>query len=198
MNIVQTDFKYRTPLTPININNIKYIILHHPEAITATPEDINNWHIEKGWSGFGYNEYIRKDGTVYIGRGDNVGAHSYGYNSISYGICCEGDYAVEKSMPAVQFNSLVSRIKFHKNRFPNLQRTVGHGELNSTDCPGKFFPLQQAIDTADKPLVASHWAKQDNDELLSAGILKSDHTETLDSTATEGLVISLVNRLRKG
>lgn len=198
MNIIQTNFKYLNRLTPLVINNIKYIILHHPEAITATPEQIHNWHLAIGWSGFGYNEYIRKDGTVYIGRGDNVGAQSYGNNTISYGICCEGDYSVEKSMPQLQFNSLVSRVNFHKSRFNNLRKVVGHRELNSTDCPGKFFPLQLAINAADKPQPVIHWAKEDNDELMAAGILKSNHTQTLDSPATEGFVISLLNRLRKG
>jgi N-acetylmuramoyl-L-alanine amidase len=198
MDIIQTNFKYLNPLTPLVIENIKYIILHHPEAITATPEQIHQWHLDNGWSGFGYNEYIRKDGTVYIGRGDNVGAQSYGNNSISYGICCEGDYSVEKNMPHLQFNSLVARVKFHKNRFPSLQKVVGHRELNSIDCPGKFFPLQSAIDAATKPHANTHWAKNDNDELLNSGILTSDHTETLDSPATEGMIISLVNRLRKG
>jgi N-acetylmuramoyl-L-alanine amidase len=43
----------------------------------------------------------------------------------------------------------------------------------------------------------THWAKENNDELLVAGILNSDHTATLDKPATEGMVLSLVNRLRK-
>ncbi|MCX8130413.1 MAG: N-acetylmuramoyl-L-alanine amidase [Clostridia bacterium] len=42
-----------------------------------------------------------------------------------------------------------------------------------------------------------HWAKPDNDELLKAGILFSDHSGTLDKPASEGMVISLINRLRK-
>ncbi len=42
-----------------------------------------------------------------------------------------------------------------------------------------------------------HWAKSDNDELLEDGILCSDHTATLDKAATEGLVLSLINRIRK-
>lgn len=42
-----------------------------------------------------------------------------------------------------------------------------------------------------------HWAKQCNDELLQAGLLDSDHNETLDNPASEGMVICLINRLRK-
>lgn len=42
-----------------------------------------------------------------------------------------------------------------------------------------------------------HWAKKCNDELLAAGLLFNDHTETLDQPASEGMVLCLVNRLRK-
>ena len=33
------------------------IILHHAEASHASVEDINQWHLERGWTGIGYNEY---------------------------------------------------------------------------------------------------------------------------------------------
>ena len=44
------------------------IILHHAEASHASVEDINQWHLERGWAGIGYHFYIRKDGKVYRGR----------------------------------------------------------------------------------------------------------------------------------
>ena len=31
------------------------IILHHAEASHASVEDINQWHLERGWAGIGYN-----------------------------------------------------------------------------------------------------------------------------------------------
>lgn len=43
-----------------------------------------------------------------------------------------------------------------------------------------------------------HWAKMHNDELVAAGLLTRDHTATLDKPATEGMVITLINELRKG
>ena len=198
MNIVQTNFQYRNPLTPLNLSNIQYIVVHHAEAVTASPEEIHKWHLNNGWSGFGYNEYIRKDGTVYIGRGDNVGAQCLGYNSISYGICCEGNYDVENIMPKEQQASLVERLKYHKQRLANLKKIVGHRDLYATDCPGNYFPFGPVMAALQNPPVQQqHWAKQDNDELMAAGILKDDHTASLDKTTTEGFVISLVNRLRK-
>lgn len=42
-----------------------------------------------------------------------------------------------------------------------------------------------------------HWATDCNNELLSAGILNTDHSNTLDQPASEGMVICIANRLRK-
>lgn len=42
-----------------------------------------------------------------------------------------------------------------------------------------------------------HWAKPCNDELMEAGLLYNDHSNTLDQPASEGMVICLINRLRK-
>lgn len=149
MNVVELNLQYRNELTPLNLTKVGYVVLHHPEAVTATPEQIHQWHLENGWAGAGYNEYIRKDGTVYIMRGDNVGAQCLYYNSVSYGICCEGDYGKEQTMPQAQFDSLVERLRYHQSRFPNA-KIVGHRELCNTACPGKYFPLQQAIDKLNK------------------------------------------------
>ena len=44
------------------------IILHHAEASRASVEDVNSWHIERGWAGIGYHYYVRKDGTIWRGR----------------------------------------------------------------------------------------------------------------------------------
>lgn len=44
------------------------VVLHHAEAKTASVQDINRWHLERGWVGIGYHYYIRKDGSIYRGR----------------------------------------------------------------------------------------------------------------------------------
>lgn len=55
---------------------------------------------------------------------------------------------------------------------------------------------EPVITEPDEP-VQEHWAKQCNDELMEAGILLNDHSDTLDQPATEGMVLCLINRLRK-
>jgi hypothetical protein len=131
---------------PLNLDNVKYIVLHHPKATTASPDEINEWHLGKGWNGgFGYNEYVRKDGTVYIGRGDNIGAQCQNYNSKSYGICCEGNYEIETEMPEAQKLAVIERIRFNKPRFPNYQLTAPHSQFVETECPGKYFPMVEIL-----------------------------------------------------
>jgi len=150
MDIIKTNFEYNPPLRPLDLDAVNYIIIHHLGASTATPEDINQWHKENGWSGFGYNEYIKKDGTVYIGRGDNVGAQCLGYNEVSYGIACEGDYDKEKDMPQAQFLALVKRIQDNIPRFKNFKCVVPHKQFTETECPGKYFPLTEVLSVLNK------------------------------------------------
>ena len=45
-------------------NKTDEIILHHAEASRASVEEVNRWHLERGWTGIGYHFYIRKDGKV--------------------------------------------------------------------------------------------------------------------------------------
>ena len=39
-------------------NKTDEIILHHAEASHASVEEVNRWHLERGWTGIGYNFYI--------------------------------------------------------------------------------------------------------------------------------------------
>ena len=41
-------------------NSTSEIILHHAEASHASVEDINQWHLERGWAGIGYKELYCK------------------------------------------------------------------------------------------------------------------------------------------
>lgn len=146
MKVIQTNFEWRGKLTPLQVEDVQYIIIHHAAVKEASPEAIHRYHIGRGWVGIGYNEYIRKDGTVYICRGDNVGAQTKGWNDKSYGICCEGNYEVETQMPEAQFNALVQRIAANKARFLNLEGIKGHKDFTATACPGKYFPMGRLLE----------------------------------------------------
>lgn len=147
MNIINACLKYNEALIRLDLNKIKYIILHHAEAVQATPNQIHAWHLQNGWAGAGYNYYVRKDGTVYEMRGNNVGAHTQSYNSVSIGICCEGNYDTESTMPDKQYSALVELIKMVKMKYPNTEKIGGHRDFNATACPGKYFPLNDIINS---------------------------------------------------
>lgn len=147
--VIKSDFNYRSPLIPLNLDAVQYIIPHHISWARATPQQIHNDVLtdpkKKLWSGFPYNEYITKDGTVYIGRGDFIGAHCENMNSISYGIACEGDYDIEMIMPKAQFESLIERIRYNSGRFKNYRCTAPHRKFSNTSCPGKYFPIAEVL-----------------------------------------------------
>lgn len=151
MKIIQTNFEWRGKLTPLKVEDVQYIIIHHAAVKTASPEAIHKYHLGRGWAGIGYNEYIAKDGTVYICRGDHVGAHTAGWNDKAYGICVEGNYEVEQGMPEVQFSALVERVKYNQARFPNLKGIAPHKQFAATACPGKNFPWDKLIAALKEP-----------------------------------------------
>lgn len=170
--IITTDFKYVKPLIPLNMKKVFFIVLHHVDAVHASPENIHEWHLENGWNGFAYNEYIRKDGSVYIGRGNNIGAHCSGMNSKSYGIAIEGNYNIEEKMPDVQFDSLIVRIKINFDKFSNRKEVCPHNRFVNTNCPGKYFPYQKIIVELSKTH-AQEIFKNDLDILKNCGIINS-------------------------
>jgi len=57
----------------------------------ADVDTIRQWHKKRGWTDIGYHFVIRRDGTVEMGRPlERVGAHVYGHNTGSIGVCWEG------------------------------------------------------------------------------------------------------------
>lgn len=139
MNILETDWHWAGGLS--NRARTEYIALHHAAAVTCTAAQVDQWHKDNDWSGIGYHYFVRKDGTIYRGRPENkMGAHVSGMNNCSLGICAEGNYDIETTMPTAQYNAIVELIADIKTRYPNA-KVVGHREIGSSDCPGRYYPL---------------------------------------------------------
>lgn len=155
MNILKPNLPWRETLTPVDKANYDGIALHHIEEETATVEEVAQWHydrydIVKGkkvyWKGFGYGWYIRKDGTIYEGRGFNLNAAVDRHNGHVVSIAFEGDYlSIDKSMPDAQFNAGIDLIAWVKNQIQNIKTIDGHKRWNATECPGTFFPLSEML-----------------------------------------------------
>lgn len=139
MDIINSNFKFSKALT--KRKSTKYIILHH-RAGNGDVQSIHNQHLGQGWSGIGYNFYVRKDGKVYSGRPiDTAGAHTPDYNSVSIGICFEGNFETEK-MNVVQIKAGRELIAYIKGKYPNA-KVQKHRDFNATACPGKNFPFDE-------------------------------------------------------
>ena len=144
MEIINANLKFNGNLTKRKKTTM--LIIHHAAAPSASVETIHKWHLGRGWLGIGYNFYIRKDGTVYQGRGwEYVGAHCAGYNSVSVGICLEGNYETDADMPAAQYEAAVQLIRQALDKYPTITEICGHKAHGATACPGKYFPLDRMI-----------------------------------------------------
>ncbi|CUP72500.1 N-acetylmuramoyl-L-alanine amidase [Clostridium baratii] len=125
-------------------NDPNKIIIHHPE-FNGSVQELNDVMRNMGYAMIGYNYYVRKDGTVWKGRPDNVtSANCYGQNNHSLGVCFEGDYNKDKDMPKAQFNAGVELIKYLKSKY-KISEVNGHKHYYNTDCPGKNFPLSRML-----------------------------------------------------
>ena len=122
---------------------LEYIVIHHTASTAKeTVEQIHNFHINNnGWAGIGYHFYIRKDGTIYKGRDEKyAGAHCENYNSVSLGICLEGNFEIEKPTEK-QIQSVTDLVKYLRKKYGNF-KLVGHKDLNATACPGQYLYSQ--------------------------------------------------------
>lgn len=132
----------------------KRIIIHCSASSWGSAAEIRKWHLERDWTDCGYhfvigNGKIRtdlyldsQDGSVEIGRridGDQIvedgeqGAHAYGFNSDSIGICLIGT----DEFTGRQIGSLLDLIRDLKLRF-ELKNVdiIGHYEINpAKSCP---------------------------------------------------------------
>lgn len=142
MKIIETDWKWKS--TPSQRSSTTYIGLHHAAADTCSAADIDRWHKGNGWAGIGYHFFVRKDGSIYRGRPlYALGAHVSGKNSCSLGICAEGNYDKTTQMPQAQKVAIAELLNYLKsNFFPNAI-IVGHRDIGSSACPGKYYPLNE-------------------------------------------------------
>lgn len=119
------------------------LVLHHAAALKCSVEDIHRWHKGNGWAGIGYQFLVRKNGEIHEGRPINtVGAHAYGFNDESIGICFEGNFEKEK-MPKAQKEAGKWLVAYVRQLYPTITEVVGHRDLMATACPGKNFPFDE-------------------------------------------------------
>lgn len=134
----------KEPLQALNLKNVDAVALHHTAHPTADVKTVEKWHINNGWRAIGYNFFVGFDGTVYEGRGFNLGAGVENQNGHIISICFQGDYEnTNLEMPSEQFNAGIDIIKYVKEKVPAVKKIAGHKDFTATACPGKNFPLEE-------------------------------------------------------
>lgn len=141
MYIIETNLKFHSMTKR---SSTERIILHHSACSSCTAEQIHQWHLNNGWEGAGYHFLVRKDGQIYRLRPEAfVGAHAYGSNYNSIGICAEGNFENE-SMSEAQKQSLKELVSYLKNKY-GINKVQKHSDVNSTACPGKNYPFNEIV-----------------------------------------------------
>ena len=99
-----------------------------------TEQDLDACHRRRGFDGTGYHFYIRKNGDIKTTRPvEKVGAHVFGYNRKSIGICYEGGLdrygKAKNTMTEWQKHSLYVLIQVLLKDYPG-SRVCGHRDLS--------------------------------------------------------------------
>ncbi|QCR32671.1 peptidoglycan recognition family protein [Lysinibacillus sp. SGAir0095] len=144
MKIIQKNFQFLESFEPLE--KVQNIIVHHTSRAHMTADECHEFHQkERGWSGIGYNYFIEKNGNIIEGRGQHVGAHAYGHNRTSIGICITGDFDIET--PTNQQWTSFLWLSSYMMKLYNLQpnQVLGHRELEGVQksCPGILIDLDE-------------------------------------------------------
>lgn len=141
MNIIEKEYSLNGTLQKRSKTDM--ILLHHA-VYNGDVEGIDRIHKNKGWTCIGYHFYARKDGSIYRGRKeDTVGAHAYGSNYTSIGICAEGNFEID-TMSVEQKNSIIELVNYLKNKY-GVTKVLRHKDVNATACPGKNYPFDEIV-----------------------------------------------------
>lgn len=164
MNIINPKLSWARPLQKRSCT--KYLIFHHA-AGNGTVEAVHKGHLARGWCGIAYNYYIRKDGTIYIGRPeDTVGGHTTNYNYYSIGICFEGNFEKDV-MSDAQKQAGIELVRDIRTRYPDIELQP-HNHFAATACPGSHFPFDEITSNQEETVAiqqpeedpVSAWAKE--------------------------------------
>ena len=128
------------------MRKISLIIVHcsaNKEGSTLRMADIDRYHRSLGWKGCGYHYVIPTDGTIEVGRPEEVkGAHCKNHNNHSIGVCYVGGLAADGKTPKdtrteEQKRALRMLLEDLHKRYPKAL-IVGHCDLDPKKpcCPG--------------------------------------------------------------
>lgn len=142
------------------MGRISNIIIHCSDSTFGCAREIRRWHLARGWRDIGYHFVIQNgrpvegldlealDGSVECGRdldedltlsGSEVGAHAFGYNSDSIGVCLvgTGEAAFTEKQACALAGLVLELCGTYGVRPDNV---LGHSETESGRAQGKTCP----------------------------------------------------------
>ncbi len=120
------------------MRNIRQLIIHCSDTETGNAASIDRYHRDvKGWQMIGYHYVIDRDGKLELGRPEWMqGAHCFGMNRDSLGICLIGKTEFTKE----QFDTLHFVIADLKKKYWTIKEVRGHRDYPSGKAQGKTCP----------------------------------------------------------
>ena len=129
---------------------ISKVFLHCSASDNPAHDDaavIEEWHIERGFTGIGYHYFIQADGTVQVGRPlERVPAAQEGHNAGSIAICLHG----LTNFTDAQYDALRALCGDILMVYPNVT-FHGHKEVNRhKTCPVYNYKKVLNLDVGGK------------------------------------------------
>ena len=124
------------------------IVIHctqTPPNMDVDVEKVTQWHKERGFDTIGYHYLIKRDGTLQVGRDEDVvGAHAVAVNGTSIGVALAGggtpSMRWENNFAPVHFQTLKSILMKLKDKY-DIQKIVGHYQVDDgKECPSFDVP----------------------------------------------------------
>ena len=150
------------------MRKIDNIVIHCSDSSFGDVRLIDKWHKQRGWKSCGYSYVILNgkrcnsiqydrydDGLLENGRElnndvfmqfDEIGAHAYGFNQNSIGVCLIG----KDKFTVKQFETLINLIQYWKSMIPGI-KVFGHYDLNNKKtCPNfNIDDLQKLLESVN-------------------------------------------------
>ena len=142
-------------------NKWTHIVIHHSATKSGNAAQFDKIHRLRGWDGLGYHFVIGNgdgspEGKIEVGprwKNQIRGAHAgvaY-YNKYGIGICLVGNFE-ETSPDRAQIDALVKLIRWLQIKCDiPAKNVIGHRDVKSTLCPGKYFPMREVKERIVNP-----------------------------------------------
>jgi len=95
------------------LKKVNFIAVHHSQRKIDSIKRIRDLHIRiNKWEDIGYHYLIDKKGKIHVGRSEKfIGAHVFGHNKNSIGICLIGNFDEEKQETNNRIQELRMRLQ---------------------------------------------------------------------------------------